>query len=208
MIECLLLIFRCEATWDRLIKARLSVAAITIKYLLPLLVITSAGEAYGLMHWGKWRGTVAHLETFAVKEVVVFEAGQFVLTLMTVFITAAIVKSLGETFHGRHTYTQSFTAVAYALSPLYTLRLLDAFAVVSPWLVWGVGVVLSVGILYHGLPRAMLPDPPQAFGLYLVSALMLIMITGVVRFITAWYLSGHFSRLEDLILRFVGVSKG
>ena len=157
---------------------------------------------------GKWRGMVAHLETFPVKEAVVFEVGQFLLSVATVFVAASIVKSLGETFHGRHTYTQSFTAVAYALSPLFTMRLLDTFSSVPPWLTWAIGIVLSVGVLYHGLPRAMLPDPPQALGLYLMSALILIMITGVVRFITAWYLSGHFGRLENLILRLVGASNG
>ena len=43
-----------------------------------------------------------------------------------------MVKSIGETFHGRHTYTQAFTTVAYSLSPLFLLRLLDAFPGVSP----------------------------------------------------------------------------
>ena len=206
MIECLLLIFRCETTWDRIVKARLSVWAITIKYLLPLLLITSACEGYGLVHWGKWRGLVAHLETFPAKEAVVYEITQFGLSLAAVFIASSVVESLGKTFHGRHTYTQCFTAVAYALSPLFTLRLLDAFSGVPPWLTWAIGIVLSVGILYHGLPRALLPDPPHAFGLYLMSAVMLIMITGMVRFLTAWYLSGHFESLENMILRLIGQS--
>ena len=89
-----------------------------------------------------WDG--AHLETFPAKEAVVFEICQFLLSLAVVFIATSVVKSLGETFHGRHTYTQSFTAVAYALSPLFTLRLLDAFSAVPPWLTWAIGIVLSL----------------------------------------------------------------
>ena len=38
--------------------------------------------------------------------------------------------------------------------------------------------MLSIKILYHGVPRIMLPDPPDAFGLYLMSALLLTMVTG------------------------------
>jgi hypothetical protein len=49
------------------------------------------------------------------------------------------------------------------------------------------------------LPRVMEPDPPHAFGLYLMSSLLLILITGLARFVTAWYLAGKLARLEGLI---------
>lgn len=45
----------------------------------------------------------------------------------------------------------------------------------------------------------MMPDPPHAFGLYLMNSLLLILITGLARFVTAWYLSGHFKPVEGLI---------
>ena len=115
----------------------------------------------------------------------VVEAAQLVLSLAVVFVGANLVKSIGETFHGRHTYTQAFTAVAYSLSPLFLLRLFDAFTGISPWATWAIGIVLSIAVLYHGVPRMMEPDPSHAFGLYLMSALLLVLVTGLARFVTA-----------------------
>jgi hypothetical protein len=45
----------------------------------------------------------------------------------------------------------------------------------------------------------MLPDPPHAFGLYLSSAIFLTISTGLVRFLTWWYLLGRFEKLETWI---------
>jgi hypothetical protein len=45
----------------------------------------------------------------------------------------------------------------------------------------------------------MQPDPSHAFGLYLVSAILLVIITGLGRFLTAWYLRGEFKSVEEII---------
>jgi hypothetical protein len=119
--------------------------------------------------------------------------------LVVVLVGAAMVKAIGETFHGRHTYPQAFTTVAYGLSPLFLLRLLDAFKEISPWASWGIGIVLSIAVLYYGVPRMMEPDPPHAFGLYLMSSLLLLLITGILRYATAECLQGKFSKLQDLV---------
>jgi hypothetical protein len=197
MIKALLLVLEPIAAWDRIVRAQRSLGFIFSAQLLPLLVVTSLAEAYGLIHWGKWRSDVTHLKKFSIPEATVFELGQLVLTLAVVFFGAKLVKSLGETFHGRHTYNQAFTVVAYGLSPLFLLRIFDGFRSVSPWITWGIGVLLSVAVLYHGLPRVMLPDPSHAFGLFLSSVLLLIIATGLARFVTAWYLLGKFETLEQ-----------
>jgi len=77
--------------------------------------------------------------------------------------------------------------------------LLDAFSGVPPWVSWSIGIILSIGVLYQGVPRMLEPDPPHAFGLYLMSGLLLLLITGMARFVTAWYLEGKFTGLEVLI---------
>ena len=40
------------------------------------------------------------------------------------------------------------------------------------------------------------PDPSHAFGLFFMSALLLVLITGLVRFVTAAYLQGKFPKLQ------------
>jgi hypothetical protein len=130
-----------------------------------------------------------------VKDALLFEAAQVALSLLIVLLGAGMVKSLGGTFHRRHTFRQAFTLVAYGLSPFFVMRMLDA-APISPWIAWAIGFFLSASALYQGVPVVMQPDPPQAFGLYLISVLLLGVTTGLARIVTAWYLQGKFGSLS------------
>ncbi len=199
MIKALLLIVRPMATWEGILRARRSLFFVLAAYLMPLLLLVGLGEGYGLVHWGKWQGEISHLKTFPVREAAVVEAARFLLSLLVVFVGANMIKSLGETFRGRHTYTQAFATVAYGLSPLFLLRLLDAFSGVSPWVSWSIGIILSIAVLYHGVPQMMEPDPAHAFGLFFMSALLLVLVSGLVRLVTAEYLQGRFSKLQVIV---------
>jgi len=199
MIKALLLIFDPTATWGRIVRARRSLVFVLVVYLLPLLLLVAACEGYGLVHWGKWQGEVGRLKKFPVSEAVVVEAGQFLLSLVVVFAGANMIKALGETFRGRHTYAQAFTTVAYGLSPLFLPRVLDAFSGISPWVSWSIGIILSIGVLYQGVPRMMEPDPSHAFGLFFMSALLLVLVSGLVRLVTASCLEGKFAKLQVII---------
>jgi len=175
---------------------------IFVTFLLPLLVVTSAVEGYGLMRWGEPQKVVIRDKFFTLNEAAGYEAVQLALSVCVVVIGALVVKSLGETFHGRHSFKQAFTTVTYGLSPFFTLRLIDA-TTINPWVAWAAGIALTTVVLYHGVPRAMDPDPAHGFGLYLMSALLLAMATGLVRFITAWYLQGRFGLSETSSLHVV-----
>jgi len=198
MIKALFLILEPVAAWDRIVLAQRSLSYILFVFLLPLLGLSALAEGSGLVFWGKPQRGLGQLKKFPVGEAVVYEIGQVLLSVAIVFIGARIIKSLGETFHGRHSFTQTFTIVAYGLSPLFALRVLDAFPSVNPWIGWGIGILLSMAALYQGVPRVMLPDPPHAFGLYVISSILLVFITGLARFVTAWYLEGRVKPLEGL----------
>jgi hypothetical protein len=191
MIKALLLVFDSGRTWDGIARAHRSTGFILFAYLMPLLLLTSAVEGWGLVHWGEHQGNVNYIRRFTLQEAVFFELAQLALTVVITFVGAWIIKSLGETFHGKHTINQCFTVVAYGLGPLFTLRLLDALPI-SPWIAWAFGIMLCTAVLYQGVPRIMRPDPPHAFGLYLMSALMLTIATGLARFVLTWYLQGRF----------------
>ena len=199
MIKALMLIFEPVGTWDGIVRARRSLASILMIYLLPLLLLVAACEGYGLVNWGKWQDVGGRLKKFSVSEAAVVETGQLLLSLAVVFAGANLIKSVGETFHGRNTYTQAFTAVAYGLSPLFVFRLLDAFSGLSPWVSYSIGIVLSIAVLYHGVPRTLEPDPAHAFGLFLMSAVLLALVTGLARFVTAMYLVGKFAKLQAVV---------
>ena len=190
MIKALFLMFDATA-WDRLAQARRGVVFICVSYLLPLLLVVSAVEGGGLTCWGKWQSGVGVIKKFAVGEAILYEIAQMLLTLAVVFVCAHLVKILGETFHDRHSYTQAFTVVAYTLYPVFLLRLLDVFPMMNPWIPWAIGIVLSIWIYYQGLPRVMKPDASHAFELYVISSMILVATTGLVRTLTALCLRGR-----------------
>ncbi len=198
MIKALLLIFSPIPVWERIVRAQRSFAFVLTIYLLPMLILAGAAEGYGMVRWGKWQRDLEFLKKFDAGEAVVYEIGQLLLSLGIVLLAAKIIKSLGETFHGRHSYTQTFTVVAYGISPLFLLRLLDAYPL-NPWISWSIGILLSLAVFYQGVPRVMQPDAPHAFGLFLMGALLLVIITGLARFVTAWYLQGRFAGVESVI---------
>jgi hypothetical protein len=199
VIKALLLIFEPTGTWEEIHRAQRSTLFILATYLLPLLLLVCLCETYGLVQWGKWQGEISRLRRFPVGEAVVVVTAGLLLSVGVAFAGAKLLKSLGETFHGRHTYQQAFTAVAYGLSPLFLLRLLDVVPGISPWVSWSIGIILSAAVLYHGVPRMMEPDPPHAFGLFLMSTILLAVVTGLVRFVTAAYLQGKFPKLQTII---------
>lgn len=196
MIKALLLVFEPAATWERIALTRRGTAFLLFVYLLPMLLIATVVEGYGLMRWGEWQRDLGQQKLFSLRAAALFESAQLLLLFFVVLVCAKTVKSLGDTFHGRHTFTQALTVVVYSLSPWFTLRLLDALPI-SPWIPWAVGLLFSVAILYHGVPRVMEPDPSHAFGLYLSSAMMLVLTTAILRLATVSYLEGKFPQLNQ-----------
>ena len=203
MIKALLLIFSSEATWLRIAQTPRKWGVVLAAYVLPMVLLVCAAEGYGLVHWGKPHGEIAKLKQYSTSHATAYEAAQFILALALVFIAAKLIKSLGETFHGRHTFSQTFTVAAYGLSPYFLLRLLDALPQVFPWLTWIVGILLSISVLYSGIPLILRPDPPHALGLYLMTALFLLMITGLMSFTTTWFLLGKFAKLDGFLKQFI-----
>ena len=198
MIKTFLLIFNPADAWDRIIRARRSLISILMIYLLPLLILTSLAAGYGLIRWGKLQGAMGFPKRFSLNEAVAFEAAYAILSLLIVFVGAQVVKLMGETFHSRNTYLQTFTLLAYGLSPLFLLHFLDAFRPISPWVSWFIGILLSWGVLYHGVPKVMEPDPSHGFGLFVVTSIVLCLATGLTRLVTAWYLQGKLGEIGPI----------
>jgi hypothetical protein len=200
MIKAVLLIFATGAAWESVVKARRKVGTIVVLYLFPMLLLVAAADGFGLVEWGEPQtGIGHHIRKFAVGEVVIYETARSLLLLLVIAICAVLIKILGETFHGRFTYQQTFTLVIYALGPMFLLRLLDAVPEIDPWVTWAIGMALSIKILHQGVWYVMQPAPPNAFALYLMSSLVLAATTGLTRLVTAWYLAGRMPAAENFV---------
>jgi hypothetical protein len=179
MVKALLLIFNPVNTWEGIVAAQRGIRFILLRFLLPLLLLSSVAELAGLIRWGKPQGEFGRLQTLPWEVVLNYGVVQLALSFAVLLVGAQMVKSLGETFHGRHTYAEAFTVVAYGLSPLFLVRVLNGLPQVPSWLALVVGIILSVFAVYSGLPRVMRPDPAHALGLYFVSALLLVLTSGL-----------------------------
>jgi len=203
MIKALLLLLRPESTWEGIANAGRGILFVLFLYLLPLILLTSVVEGYGLHHWGKQQeGGGNVLKKFSVPEAVVVEAGHSLLLLGVAFVGAQAAKSFAGTFHRRHTYTHAFTAIAYGMGPMLVLRMADLSPALNPLATlgtWGVGIVLTIAVLYHGLPCILRPDPPHAIGLYFLTSLTLFVAAGLVRLVYVFYVEGRFKGLTKIV---------
>ena len=184
MIKAVLLIVHSAGAWDRIVEAKRGVATVLLIHLLPLMLLTSAGEFYGLTHWGKQRAEYGKPTIVAQPAAIRYEAAKFALGLLVVFLAAQIIKSIGQSFHSRHNFVQAFTMVAYGLSPLFLLHMVNGLPLMPAWVVWGMGMALAASALYQGVPRVMQPDPPQTFGLYLMTLVTLTGLTALAQFLS------------------------
>jgi hypothetical protein len=197
MIKTLLLIFSPARAWDSVVEDKRGILFILFLFLVPLLALTVFGECYGLYELGKSRGAYLPARQYDLEELKVYGALQFSLSLVIVFVGAWFIRYLSETFRGESDFTHAFRVVAYALGPLFLCRLLDGVPMVQWWLAWAIGIVLTVSTMYHGVPRVMDPDPPQAFGLYVTSAFLLTIVSGLARYLSNWWLEGKFARAQE-----------
>src|ERR1035441_7149499 len=88
MIKALLLIFDPTATWEGIARARRSLVFVLVVYLIPLLLLASVAEGYGLVDSGNWQGEIGRIKKFPVREAVIIEAAQFLLALVIIFVGA------------------------------------------------------------------------------------------------------------------------
>ena len=197
-------IFLPQRGWNTVAEDKRGIPFVLLLYLVPLLVITGVIEGLGLAKWGKEQSSFLPLKTFTVPDIKVYVLLQFLMSILVVFVGAKMVQSICEAFRGRQTYSQTFRLTGYGLGPMFLCRMFDALPALPWWLVLAVGLVLSIAALYNGVPRIMEPDPPQAFGLYVATAVVLVLVTGMGRFLTAWWLDGQFPSVQGWAVKTLG----
>jgi hypothetical protein len=191
MFRVFFLIFEPGVAWERIAQKPRGYAFILKTYLLPFILLATAVEGWGLATYGKWQPTYHSIHSFGIWAVVCFEFIQALLFVAMVFVSALILQISAESFHGRRSFLQVFTTVAYGYSPFFLVHLLNAMPGINPLYPWLVGIALTVWILYQGIPRVLKPDPTHAFGNYLSAVFVVVLISGVARLFTGLYVLGY-----------------
>src|SRR6266567_3399687 len=126
MIRALMLIFDPAGTWEKIESSPRNVGRIFFLFVLPLLLLSSVAESWGLIHFGIDHSAV--VADLPARHVAVspqlalrYEAVQLLLSLIILFGGAFLYRNIGEGFHRRHSYGETFTTLAYSMSPLFLI---------------------------------------------------------------------------------------
>ena len=205
MLKVFFLIFDPDVAWEKIAQARRGLAFMSVFQLLPLVALATVAEGWGLMNWGKWQPRFSRTKVFTdLQGVIHFEILQAVLLVAVVFLGALLLHVASADFHGRRSYLQSFTVIAYSISPMLLVFPMNMFPTVNPAVSWVIGLVLTVWVLYSGIPRVMERDPVHAFGNYLSAIFILLLTTGLVRLFTGMYLLGYINFQHSAFTRALG----
>jgi hypothetical protein len=183
MIKVFSLILYPTLAWKRILQERRGVGSIFVGYLLPVMLMVSIVEALGMTAWREWFVGIHGVIHFTLGQALVFETMHFALTLLLIVSCASIFRILGDPFYSRFSYRQALTVVMYSLSPWLLFQPLSAVPWINLWIPWAIGIFFSLKVLYHGMPRMLDSAPGHALGLYLVSSIFIVMLTGA-----EWYM--------------------
>lgn len=179
MIRALQLIFSPFHTWTKVVAEQRSIGFILFCSLLPLLVVCVGIESYSLIRWGERRGDLGHLVMISQPVALRYAAAHILLFLACALFAGFGLQAVAQSFNLAATFRQAFTAIAYGVSPIVLARLLDAIPAMNTWVCWGIGGMLSLSTLYHGVALILKPDQTKGFGLYIVSVMIVLLSTGV-----------------------------
>jgi hypothetical protein len=148
----------------------------------------------GLGLYGREQRHIAEgmtLDCPSVVQLVGFEILQAALTTGLILILAICMTANANACHRQIRVRQTLRLLFHAAGPLVLVQFLNAIPSLNVWISWLMGLVLSLGALYHGLPRILKPDVPSAMGLFFSSAVMFTSLMLMGRLLTYWYLTRY-----------------
>ena len=190
MITAFQLIFSPFETWEKITTAERGFLWTLGVHLLPLLVLCLGVEGFLLAHWGERRGEFGSIIRVPPELAVRYSLSYGVLLLAAVFVSALFLNSASQSFNSHTKYVQSFMVMAYGFGPIILARILDGFPQLNTWVCWTLGAAGSVSVLYHGIGMVLKPDQTKGFGLYLITILIILVVSALAHFAALAVLHG------------------
>jgi uncharacterized membrane protein YecN with MAPEG domain len=179
-----------EGAWQKAATKPPHFALVLFVTLLPLMILTLAVEGYALVNFGEGYGEVGR-RVISADRAIKYEVFYGVASLAVIFLGAALLKGLGESFNLKASYSVTFVLMAIAYTPIFLVRLLDAVPAVHTWICWAVGVALAMRILYHGVGWWLKPEQTKGFGLFIMCFIYVLVLSGLVHFAAVQVLHGR-----------------
>jgi len=205
MLRVFFLLFEPAESWLKIAKARRGFVFILALHLLPFIAAVTVAEGWGLMHWGRWQPQMQRIHVFSDAQIVWhFELLQAGLLLLLVLVSSVFVHFASDSFGVKKNFLQAFTVMAYGFSPLLLSQFLNLIPALNLFVGWGIGITLTVWVLYSGVPRVLQSLPVHAFGVYLSASAIAVLLSALVRVFTAMFLTDQINFSHSTVTRALG----
>lgn len=165
--------------------------AVFLLTLVPMMAVTLGVEAFGLMRWGEAHGELGALR-LAQERVIkyaVFYAGASIIVL---FAGTWLLHNVASSFNLRGTFGAYFILMSLGYAPVFLSRMIDAVPQINTWICWAIGAMLAMRVLYHGVALWLQPEQTKGLGVFLVTLIYTIVLSGLVHFASIQVLHGRF----------------
>lgn len=190
MLRALNLVFNPDKEWEKMALSPPHILVVMLLSILPLILVTLGVEAYGLYRFGESMGNIEKLQAVPLIRILKYAGFYGAFSLVVILSGAWLLKSIGESFNLVAGYGGCLTLMAFGYSPIFLLRMADAIPGVSTWICWAIGAILSLRILYHGVAHWLKPEQTKGFGIFLVSLIYTMVLSGLVHFASVQVLRG------------------
>lgn len=168
--------------WESLFEEPPSALKVFFIFFLPILILSVAVESAG---W-YFLQISASFTNKAPQSMAVFEAQiirwqgiQLGLTMGLLFFIPQILRWISVSFGVQLLYKDAFLFSLYALFPLVLVRIPDALPWINTWICWSIGLLVSFRLLYHGAPYLLQRKLAGAFGFFMVTFLVFIILNTI-----------------------------
>lgn len=159
--------------------------------LLPLLGVTCAAEAFGLMRWGARTGRMTQVLQLPLEEAIKVELTRLAISIILVFAAALFARWVSDGFGFRPPFKACFTLAVFGLAPYFILHMGFCLPALNEWVGPALGALGCVFFLYQGVGAVLQPPQTQGFGLYVLSALVFAMFCLVDHLVLLMMLQGR-----------------
>ncbi|MDR1989342.1 MAG: YIP1 family protein [Acidobacteriaceae bacterium] len=156
-------------------------------YVLPLAVIPAVCGFIGQTVIGVSVPLVGTIRVGMVRGLV-SAIMQIVIALVTCYLSAMVVEKLAPTFQSRGTTVDALKLVVFAMTPVWLAGVLNIIPVLGLLAIFA--GFYAVYVFYLGLPVIMNTPQPQVIPYMVVSALVIIVLSAILGFISAAVLGG------------------
>ena len=193
MIRAFQMIFSPEGVWPKIAEKNRHFVFVLLLSTLPLILGTLAIEGYGLDRLGESFGEFGRVNK-PRPMIYKYLASHLIGDLFVLFFGAYVLLSVARSFNSFSTYSQAFTTVAIASSPIFLMHAPDGIPALPSEVCWGIGFALAIRGLYHGVAVNMKPEQTKGFGLFIVSVFIIGVLSGLAHFISLAILRGKMLR--------------